>query len=115
MYLNCRSATPSLNTMQVATPLTVNYTSLPANVSEALQMLQKEYDTGDLTEQGLIKRQNLILTPYMNTSAKGHITQRKLLSLDETELVEWIGNSKMKQISLADDMSRLPSNLIVSE
>jgi len=78
-------------------------------VSETLQLLQKEYKDGDLTEQGLVKRQNLILLPYTNISYKEerHVVQRKLLSLDETELADWISNSKMKQLSLASDMERL--------
>lgn len=98
--------------MQLATPLTnitANYSNLPSNVSEFLQQLQKEYNEGDLTEQGLIKRQSLILLPYTNVSheEQGHGFQRRLLSLDETELVDWINNSKKKQISLASDMERL--------
>ena len=111
MQRKCRVATPSLSSVEVATPLTnaTNYTALPANVSEALQLLQREYDVGDLTRQGLVKRQNFILSSYMNTSfeKQGRASQRKLLSLAETELADWIGNSKMKQISLAGDMERL--------
>lgn len=88
--------------------ITYNHTHLPSNVSEALQQLQREYDDGDLTKQGLVKRQHLILTPYMNMSyeAKGHVIQRKLLSLDETNLADWIRNSKMKQMSLSSDIKR---------
>lgn len=108
---NNRVATPSLNSVELAMPLTnaTNHSALPANISEALEQLQREYDVGDLTQQGLIKRQNLILSSYMNApfEKQGHASQRKLLSLAETELADWIGNSKMKQISLASDMERL--------
>ena len=100
---NYRSATPSLSPVEAVIPLATNYTKLPANVSEALQQLQREYKDGDLTEQGLVKRQNTIMTPYVTE----HVSQRKLLSMAETELADWINNSKMKQMSLDDDMKRL--------
>lgn len=90
--------------MEVATPLTTNYTNLPANVSEALQLLQIEYDNGDLTEQGLVKRRNAIMAPYL--PVEDHVSQRKLLSLAEAELADWISNSKKKQMSLDGDMKR---------
>lgn len=108
MLLNFRAATPSLSMVQLATPLANITANLPSNISEALQLLQKEYDDGDLTEQGLIKRQNIILTPYVNASHKEQSfpSKRKLLSLDERELSDWIDNSKMKQLSLGDDMKR---------
>lgn len=109
-----RATTLPLSAVKLSTPIitniTANYTGLPANVSEALQQLQREYDSGDLTEQGLVKRQNLIISSYLNVShdEQGRVLQRKLLSLDETELADWIMNSKMKQISLANDIDRLP-------
>ena len=106
-----RVATPSLSSMELATPLTniTNHSALPANISEALKQLQRDYDAGDLTQQGLVKQQNFILSSYTNASfeKQEHVSQRKLLSLAETELADWIGNSKMKQISLAGDMERL--------
>ena len=114
ILLMYRATTLPLSAVKLSTPIitniTANYTGLPANVSEALQQLQREYDSGDLTEQGLVKRQNLIISSYLNVShdERGHVLQRKLLSLDETELADWIMNSKMKQISLANDIDRLP-------
>lgn len=101
-----RLATPRLSPVEAVTPLATNYTKLSANVSEALQQLRREYDNGDLTEQGLVKRQNIIITPYIKVEE--HISQRKLLSLAEEELADWISNSKMKQMSLDDDMKRFP-------
>ena len=110
MQRNYRVATPPLSSVELATPLTniTNHTALPKNISEALQLLQRDYDIGDLTQQGLVKRQNFILSSYLNMSfeKQGHVSQRKLLSLAETELADWISNSKMKQISLASDMDR---------
>ena len=117
MQSNYRLATPSLSSVELATPLTntTNYTALPANISEALQQLQREYNVGDLTQQGLLKRQNGILSSFLNMSVEkqGRVSQRKLLSLAETELAGWISNSKMKQMSLADDMDRLAHYIIL--
>lgn len=111
-WVSERATTLPLSAVKLSTPIitniTANYTGLPANVSEALQQLQREYDSGDLTEQGLVKQQNLIISSYLNVShdERGRVLQRKLLSLDETELADWIMNSKMKQISLANDIDR---------
>ena len=107
---NCRLATPSTSTVELAIPLTINTTELPANVSERLEQLQKEFDDGDLTEQGLVKRRNVVLSSYLNTSSEkqSHLSQRKLLAVADTELADWIGDSKMKQSRLTNDMKRLP-------
>ena len=79
-------------------------------MSVKLEQLQKEFDDGDLTEQGLVKRQNMVLSLYLNMSAElqGHVSQRKLLAVADTELADWIGDSKMKQLRLTNDMERLP-------
>lgn len=101
-----RTATGTVEPNPLLANISTNITGLPDNITEALHQVEKEYTIGDLTHQGLLRRQHILLAPFINKSHENHITGRRLLSLDDQQLADWIADSKRKQLSLDGDMKR---------
>ena len=101
-----RTATGTFEPHPLLANISTNITGLPNNITEALSQLEKEYTIGDLTHQGLLRRQHILLAPFINESHENHVIGRRLLSLDDQQLADWVADSKRKQLSLDGDMKR---------
>ena len=108
----------------------LNTSELPVEVLASVQMLEKEYRDGYLTERGYLKRKAQLLEPFLNGATQGYLPggttpipytaassplphgevfqARRLqqVSEEEVELADYISEAKRKELRREGDMNR---------
>ena len=104
----------------------LNTSALPVNVLASMQMVEKDYRDGYLTERGYLKRKAQLLEPFLNGAIHGaapipyvaissppphgEVTfqARRLqqVSEEDVEMVNYISEAKKKELRREGDMNR---------